>query len=95
MGNQTKSNEINAIRFQLSHQTKHPDLRPSPDQKPLHEHNGRNSKTLPGWQRIFFLLSVTTVKKYVPPFVPALRYRIILMLMGYCWVSFLNPTYLA
>ena len=53
----------------------------------------RSNETLSGWQRIFFLLCVTTVKKYVPPFVRALRYRIIPMLMGLGWVSFLNPTY--
>ena len=55
--------------------------------------DSRNSETLSGWQRIFFLLCVTTVKKYVLPFVRALRYRMILMLLDYCWVSFLNPTY--
>lgn len=55
--------------------------------------DSRNSETLSGWQRIFFLVYVTTVKKYVPPFFRALRYRMILMLPGYCWVSSLNPTY--
>jgi hypothetical protein len=35
--------------------------------------------------------------KYVPPFVRALRHYIfhMMLVLTYCWVSYLNPTYLA
>ena len=53
-----------------------------------------NIFTFPGWVSIFSRLNVVTVKKYVPPFVRARRYRIVIKYMQ-CWVSFLNSTYAA
>jgi hypothetical protein len=51
----------------------------------------RNIFTFPGSVSIFSRLNVVTVKKYVPPFVRARRYRIVVKYMQ-GWVSFLNPT---